>query len=278
VDSVCFSPEGHAICAASGSDSDHNIRIWDADTGREEVTIIQGYLTGTKTVYLSHNGRHIATCSNNFTVRVWDVKTGAQQAVMRGHHGSVTAIAFSPDGRYLASGSSDRTVRMWDVETGKEKAMLLRDFVSADAIAFSPIGRWIAFGCSDRRIGMWDAETDELAVFRLNDDRITALAFSFDGRRLASGSYRNTLCIWDLNPDLRTPFQSKYLGRDGWMRDQTYEPLLWIPPKFRRGLSWPGVRVFSTLSDHRTSLDTSRYVGGDSWTQCFTGDASSSSR
>ena len=66
----------------------------------------------------SLDGRRLASCSYDSTVRLWDADTGAALHTLEGHSGGVNEVTFSPDGRRLASCSEDKTVRLWDADTG----------------------------------------------------------------------------------------------------------------------------------------------------------------
>ncbi|MEM7116074.1 MAG: BTAD domain-containing putative transcriptional regulator [Chloroflexota bacterium] len=66
----------------------------------------------------SPNGKILASCSEDHTVRLWDTVHGEEKLRLEGHTQFVFAVAFSPDGRTLVSGSGDKTIRFWDVATG----------------------------------------------------------------------------------------------------------------------------------------------------------------
>jgi eukaryotic-like serine/threonine-protein kinase len=69
----------------------------------------------------SPDGRHLATCSADKTVKVWDAGTGKELLTLRGHTAPVLALAFSPDGTRLASGGTEGNVHIWDVRLGNER-------------------------------------------------------------------------------------------------------------------------------------------------------------
>ncbi len=128
---------------------------------------------------------------------------------------TVFGLAFSPDGTLLATVNGDGTVRLWDVATGQERTTLSADAdYYASAVAFSPDGSVLAAGgswsncngweqvCgpedSNVEIRLWDVATGEsLAVLEGETGYVQSVAFSLDGRILASGSYE-AVRLWDV--------------------------------------------------------------------------------
>jgi WD40 repeat protein len=70
-------------------------------------------------VVFSPGGRILATGSDDWTVRLWNVTDPAHPtplgSPLTGHTHSIRSVAFSPDGHTLASGSDDQTVRLWHI-------------------------------------------------------------------------------------------------------------------------------------------------------------------
>jgi eukaryotic-like serine/threonine-protein kinase len=129
------------------------------------------------------------------------------------HHGSTyplrvtlrticLALAFSPDGRTLATGDKKR-VRIWDADTGEQVREIAgpRGFVTS--LALSPDGHSLATvdNKDSKRVRLWDVRTGthirELAGHKGWLTVVGSVAFSPDGRLLASNANDKTVRIWD---------------------------------------------------------------------------------
>ena len=89
----------------------------------------------------SPDGRLLASCGKDKTVRLWDPAASEHRRTLTGHNGAVYDVAFSPDGRLLASCGKDKTVRLWDPGTGENLRTLTGHTGSVVGVAFSPDGR-----------------------------------------------------------------------------------------------------------------------------------------
>ena len=150
----------------------------------------------------------VASAGSDRTVRVWQVRGRRDVAVLHGHSGNVTAVAFTPDGRRLASCGQDRTVRVWQI--GGDACQVLRGHTDdVFAVAFHPDGTRLASAGRDRAIWLWDlSRGEEVARLQGHTDYVWSLAFSPDGTTLASCSGDFTVRLWDTAP-LKERYQAR---------------------------------------------------------------------
>lgn len=202
-------PIGQLLAASAAQD---NLQANSIDSSRHWAHLAQHTmasspcLAGSTPVSLrwwcvaySPDGTTLAAGNVRGDLKLWDVATGREKAVLRGHKGSVWRAAFSPDGKILASASYDGTVGLWDPAAGRQIAVLKGHANRVTSVAFSPDGETLASGSDDRTVRLWDvAKRRHKATLKGHASQVTCTAFSPSGGLLASGSYDHTIKLWDV--------------------------------------------------------------------------------
>jgi WD40 repeat protein len=185
---LCLSRDGSRVACVRGDnnnpDTDTRIHLGDVATGNDALAVFDGkkgkVLSGAGVGDFSPeplaaenrlvDERLLAVGGYDSTVHVWDLRSPTRALwALRGHTARVLRVAFSPDGRFVVSSGLDGTIRIWDVTRPRP----------------NPEDRPIPLG--------------EVAQVRGHNEYATSLAFSPDGRWLASGgNFRDrTIVLWD---------------------------------------------------------------------------------
>ncbi|CUA75530.1 Vegetative incompatibility protein HET-E-1 [Podospora anserina] [Rhizoctonia solani] len=176
-------------------------------------------------VAISPDGNRVASGSDNGSVQVYDIHTGALVAgPFQEHSHRVWSVAFSPDGRHIASGSYDQRVIIWDAHTGRiVTGPLHKHTRTVWSVAFSPDCRRIVSGSEDKTIVVWDAFTGSIIYGPLDghSDSIYSVAYSPDGRLIASGSQDRTVIIWNASTGAAV---ATFEGHTDWVMRIAFSP------------------------------------------------------
>lgn len=176
---VTFSPDGGLLATGSWQGQ---IKLWNPADG----SLVKTLPNARRVVSLrfSPDGQSLLACSFDDSAWLYDLATGAQRPVARGHAARVADAEISPDGQTLATGSADQTVRLWDLATGRQKAVFRGHSYLVSHVRWSHEGGTLASGGQDGTVRLWNVEQAEPAE-KLIAGRIERRFFSPEGGMVA---------------------------------------------------------------------------------------------
>jgi|SRR6516165_2020628 WD40 repeat protein len=194
--SVAFSPDGKTLASSS---HDQTIRLWNVADGKF-LRELKGHTGIVDSVAFNHDGTLVASGSGDKSVRLWNPADGKEVKNLGSHANSVFGVAFSPDGKTLASAGADGLIKLWEIAGQKELKTLKGHDGPVTGVVFSPDSASVySIGLIDRTLRQWNvAMGTELKKLGPTPDDPYGIAWSRDGKMLATSGYGGNIIVWNL--------------------------------------------------------------------------------
>jgi len=197
---VRFSPDDTMVAAIS---DDGVAQLFEIAT-RKKVAFMNLCTVRVRDIVFNVDGKFLAVSSRGSFIQLWHWESGKVTTYSKRGLSETSTVAFSPDGKYLiaASRGARGAVRLWDLESDRCIAAHINDsYLPLDRVWMEQDGTLRTAGVDGKRIVVWNVSRKPCAAQRLqtHTGMVFSLAFSPDGKRLASSSQDQTIRVWDVN-------------------------------------------------------------------------------
>jgi WD40 repeat protein len=209
VKDIVFSPDGRSFPVAVGA----MLELWEGPSLGVRKFHADGDIAS---IGFSADGRYaFATSIAEGAVRVWDLSQAEESATrLNLSVGSVKAAAFGPQREVLWTGSSkvvtasdDGTARIWSLNGAATQSVILRDNKSQVTEArFSPDGLLVATSPDSPVTLVWTVSGEKVATLDGHENALWSVAWSSDGRWVATTSSDATARIWPIGVSRPVPY------------------------------------------------------------------------
>jgi WD40 repeat protein len=188
---LALSPDGALLAAGTRTQGPAEVRLWDLKTGRA-LPALGGHENIVRGVAFSREGALFASACNDGKARWWQT-AGWRLRGQAEECDRPTCLAFAPDGQAFVTGNQAGGLRLWNLPGGGA-GPVLRGHAGRHLRTRRPDP---GLRRPDHTIRLWQTTTGrELIQLEGHRTRVDALAFTPDGRTLASADHDGVIKLW----------------------------------------------------------------------------------
>ncbi len=170
---------------------------------------LEGHHERVRCVAMTPDGCWAASCGDDKTIRVWDLRRGCCVGELKGESDRLFSLALTPDARRLLAGDCEGRIGLWDTESSRCLGRLDAHGAAVLGLALSPDGSCALSGGADRRVRLWDLRSGAVIRDLVRDGQslVNCVAMTPDARLGISGhdfdiedkrSIHGIVTLWDL--------------------------------------------------------------------------------
>ena len=139
------------------------------------------------------------SASDDKTLKLWDVATGACVRTYTGHTGHVSSVVLTEDNQRMISASDDMTLKLWDLATGACLQTYTGHTNSVYSVVLTEDNQRMISASGDNTLKLWDVATGAcLQTYTGHTDWVRSVVLTEDNQRMISASDDKTLKLWDV--------------------------------------------------------------------------------
>ncbi|GAA4669860.1 toll/interleukin-1 receptor domain-containing protein [Phytohabitans rumicis] len=235
---VVFSPDGRVLATTTGDQK--RVKLWNVSEPAHAAVAatLTGYTGRIGEMAFSPDGHTLAAAGAAKTVKLWNISDPTHAAVvatLTGHTDSVEGVAFSPNRSMLATTGSDRTIKLWNIGDPARPA-LLATLAARNVPGRQGFTQAVAFGTDGRLLAttgykvttLWNVSDPTratvVATLKGHIHSVDGVAFSPNGRTVATASYDRTVRLWNVSVPTRPTMVATLTGHSDYVDKVAFSP------------------------------------------------------